>query len=174
MKKLNLGCGYDIRPGWVNLDIAPLKGVDVVHDLARHPLPFRNEEFEYVLCSDILEHIFDYPSVLREIHRVLRPGGTVEIRTPHYSYSRAYADPTHVRFFSIETFDFFIKTSGRPYYYDFSFSEIASIKLTFRRGFIKPLVSWIANRNRKTYEFYEQSFLSALCPAENIIVKLRK
>ena len=174
MKKLNLGCGYDIRPDWINLDIAPLEGVDIVHDLAEAPLPFRDNEFDYILCSDILEHILDYPKVLREIHRVLKPGGIVEIRTPHYSYSRAYADPTHIRYFSMETFDFFVKATGRPYYYDFSFSTIESIQLTFLKGYVKPLVAWITNLNRSTYVFYEQTFMSALFPAENIIVKLKK
>lgn len=38
--KLNLGCGNDIREGWVNLDINKKEGVNVVHDLNEVPLPF--------------------------------------------------------------------------------------------------------------------------------------
>ena len=37
--KLHLGCGTDIRAGWVNLDCAKLPGVDIVHDLNVLPLP---------------------------------------------------------------------------------------------------------------------------------------
>lgn len=37
--KINLGCGTDIKPGWVNVDIAKLDGVDIVHDLDELPLP---------------------------------------------------------------------------------------------------------------------------------------
>ncbi len=174
MKKLNLGCGYDTREGWVNLDIAQIEGVDVIHDLNQLPLPFSENEFDYVLCSDILEHMHDYPRLLGEVHRVLKSGGTVEIRVPHYTYSRAYADPTHVRHFSIETLDFFVETTGRPYYFDFSFSTLSEIRLTFLKGLVKPLIAPLVNINRATLLFYEQSFLSGLFPAENIVAKLVK
>ena len=53
-RKLNLGSGIDIRPGYVNLDVAALPGVDVVHDLAELPLPFETAAFDEVLCKDIL------------------------------------------------------------------------------------------------------------------------
>src|SRR5919109_476542 len=70
--RLNLGCGHDIREGYVNVDAAPLPGVDVVHDLNRLPLPFADERFDEVNCKDVLEHV-DYIPLLREIHRLLRP-----------------------------------------------------------------------------------------------------
>jgi predicted SAM-dependent methyltransferase len=57
MKRLNLGCGTDIRAGWINLDRSALPGVDVAHDLEQLPLPFPSESFDYVLCEDVLEHV---------------------------------------------------------------------------------------------------------------------
>lgn len=36
MKRLNLGCGRDIKKGWINLDILKLPGVDVVYDLTNY------------------------------------------------------------------------------------------------------------------------------------------
>ena len=72
--RLNLGCGTDTRPGYVNLDIAALPGVDLVRDLSQLPLPFPDESFEEVLALDILEHV-DHVAVMRELHRILRPGG---------------------------------------------------------------------------------------------------
>lgn len=48
--KLNLGCGTDIRKGWINLDIAKLDGIDVIHDVNNVPLPFEDNTFDYVLC----------------------------------------------------------------------------------------------------------------------------
>ena len=52
LKKLNLGCGNDIRVGWTNVDVAKLPGVDIVYDVERVPLPFKNEVFDIVLCND--------------------------------------------------------------------------------------------------------------------------
>ncbi len=177
MKKLNLGCGTDIREGWVNLDIADLEGVDVVHDLNNLPLPFKDEDFDYIICYDIFEHIFDYIPLLKELHRIVKKDAIVEIKVPHYTYSRAYADPTHVRYFSMEVFDFFVKDTSRDYYFDFSFSEIESIHLSFQKSKVLFYNSWVekfVNKSKRHYLFYEKSFLSGLVPAENILVKLKK
>ncbi|MFN3523133.1 MAG: class I SAM-dependent methyltransferase [Phenylobacterium sp.] len=38
-------------------------------------LPFADATFEAVICSEVLEHLADYPAVLAEIRRVLKPGG---------------------------------------------------------------------------------------------------
>ncbi|HCD53350.1 MAG TPA: hypothetical protein DEQ34_12945, partial [Balneolaceae bacterium] len=96
--KLNLGCGNDIREGWVNLDIAPLPGVDVVHNLEELPLPFEDEEFDHIRAQDILEHL-EYIPLLKEIHRILKPGGTISIRVPHFTSRYNFNDPTHKKMF---------------------------------------------------------------------------
>lgn len=177
MKKLNLGCGTDIRAGWINLDIAPLPGVDVVHDLKILPLPFENETFDYVVCNDILEHFLDYVPLLSELHRVMKKGGIIEIKVPHYTYSRAYADPTHLRYFSLELFEFFTKNTTRPYYFQFFFDEILELRLTFLRSrvlFYNGFIEKFVNKSKRNQLFYEKSFMSGLFPAENINVKIRK
>ena len=46
MKKLNFGCGKDIREGWVNLDCVALPGIDAIHDLNKFPLPFEDNSFD--------------------------------------------------------------------------------------------------------------------------------
>ncbi len=38
-------------------------------------LPFADNTFDKVICSEVLEHIPDYQGALTEIHRVLKPGG---------------------------------------------------------------------------------------------------
>jgi SAM-dependent methyltransferase len=45
-------------------------------------LPFREETFDLVLCSHVLEHVPDDRAAMRELHRVVRPGGTVVIQVP--------------------------------------------------------------------------------------------
>jgi len=183
--KLNLGCGTDIREGYVNLDSTKLPGVQVVHDIQKLPLPFKNEEFDEILCQDVLEHV-DYPRVLKDLHRILKPGGKLSIRVPHFTSRNNYVDPTHVKRFSVRTFDYFIpdshinKEKGRSYYFDFHFSRIASIRITFDKHIfilrtinhylIEPLV----NISRKMQDFYETTGFSRLFPGQNILVELIK
>jgi SAM-dependent methyltransferase len=174
--KLNIGCGNDIKEGFVNLDIAQLPGVDVVCDIDKNPLPFESNTFEYIICYDILEHI-DYPKVLKEIHRVLKVDGVVEIRVPHFTSSNNFIDPTHKKMFSFRTFHFFVNNVryNRNYYYDFQFEEILDSKITFIN---KNPVNWpfilLVNINNTTKKIYEETFLRNFAPALNIEVKLKK
>ena len=177
-KKLNIGCGNDIKKDWINLDVYALDGVDVVHDINKLPLPFSNDEFDYVLCKDVFEHV-EYIPLLKEIHRILKPNGIVEIRVPHFCSRLNYIDPTHVKRFSIQTFDFFTKNTlfNRSYYFDYHFNSISYRKIYFSKRwifFINYIIEPIVNLSLKTQTFYEASFLSRLFPCFNIIVKLKK
>lgn len=49
-----------------------------------HQLPFANDAFDKVICSEVLEHIPDYRAVIREIHRVLKPGGIAALSVPRF------------------------------------------------------------------------------------------
>ncbi|HWA11447.1 MAG TPA: class I SAM-dependent methyltransferase [Opitutaceae bacterium] len=53
------------------------------HDLAE-PLPFADGEFAVVWCSEVLEHLFDPGFALKEMHRVLRPGGRLLATVPYH------------------------------------------------------------------------------------------
>jgi len=82
--KLNLGCGEDIRHGYINIDIRPLEGVNIVLDLESQSLPFEDGIVSEIVAQDVIEHIHYHrvENLLRECHRVLRHGGTLYIRTP--------------------------------------------------------------------------------------------
>ncbi len=54
-------------------------------------VPFREETFDAVVCSELLEHVPEPPRVLAEVHRVLRPGGTALISAPFMN--RVHGDP---------------------------------------------------------------------------------
>jgi SAM-dependent methyltransferase len=177
-KRLNLGCGTDIRPGWVNLDSADLAGVDVVHDLDRLPLPFEEGAFEMVECQDILEHV-DLVPVLRDLHRILAPGGRLRIRSPHFTSSAYHIDPTHRRAFSIRTLDFFVSDSQfeRDYYFDFHFSGVEQARILFHKTRGQPwnfLVEPLFNLHSKLQSYYEATFLARMFPALNVQVTLVK
>jgi len=48
-------------------------------------LPFADNSFDLIVCSEVLEHIPDYESVLAEIDRVLKPGGQLAVSVPRFS-----------------------------------------------------------------------------------------
>ncbi len=71
-------------------------------------LPFKNAEFDLVICSEVLEHIAEYQNALTEIVRVLKPGCNLVVSVPRYwpericwRFSREYRQSPggHVRIF---------------------------------------------------------------------------
>jgi len=65
MKKiLDVGCGTAKVKGAIGLDIAPLPGVDVVHDLNKFPWPFENGTFDEIYMLDVIEHLDDTIGVM--------------------------------------------------------------------------------------------------------------
>ena len=109
MKKLNLGCGQFKKDGFINLDMSELCNPDILHDLENIPYPFKNGAFDLIEADHVLEHLSDPFRVMGEIHRILKPGGKLVIKVPHFS--RALSHPQHKRGFDI-TF---------PYYFDDQF-----------------------------------------------------
>ena len=73
------GAGLRV-PGYVNLDLFAMPGVDVAADAER--LPFPPGIFQRVECDAVLEHVRDPSQVMCEIHRVLAPGGYVHLVAP--------------------------------------------------------------------------------------------
>lgn len=109
--KLNLGCGQDIRKGWVNIDRAKGDGVNIVHDITKR-LPFEDESVDFILVSHVLEHIIHFEDVIPEFHRVLKPGGILEVRVPYAKDIDQACAPYHIRFFGRRSLDNFIKDSS--------------------------------------------------------------
>ncbi|HEU4559529.1 MAG TPA: methyltransferase domain-containing protein [Longimicrobium sp.] len=119
-RRLNVGCGHDIREGWVNLDLAALPGVDVVHNLDAFPWPFDDGAFDEIEMINVLEHLPDPIAAVEELYRISAPDARVTIRVPYYNAPDAYTDPTHKAFFTERSFDFFDPTTRagkeRAYY----------------------------------------------------------
>lgn len=115
MPKLNLGCGNDIRLGWVNLDRLPFPGVDVQHDI-NLPLPFPDNEFDEVRASHILEHVFELIPLMNELFRIINPGGSLFIAVPWWAGTWARGDPSHRHFFDHNSFSPFSDWHGRDAY----------------------------------------------------------
>lgn len=89
---LYIGGGGRVVDGYVNIDLFPIPGVDVAADAER--LPFPDGVFGRVECDAVLEHVRSPERVMREIERVLAPGGYAHIVTPFchpfHEYPRDY------------------------------------------------------------------------------------
>ena len=106
--RINLGCGTRLEPGCVNVDRAAVPGADVVHDLDTGPWPFGDGEAEQIIAFDVFEHVSDPLLFMAECHRILRPGGRLLIHTTYWRSANAFTDPTHKRFCTEQTFDYWI------------------------------------------------------------------
>ena len=92
MKKLNLGCGADYKEGYVNADFHSHIKTDIQYDLNAVPFPFSENEFDYILVSHVLEHLDKPFVVMKELHRILKTGGTLHIKVPHFSRGFTHAE----------------------------------------------------------------------------------
>lgn len=109
-QRLHLGCGADIRAGWINLDSRALPGVDVLADLdacRRKPLPFADDSIDEFFASHVLEHLGDPLAFMQELHRIAKSGAKAEFRVPYGSSDDADQDPTHIRRYFQRSFYYF-------------------------------------------------------------------
>lgn len=151
LRKLNLGCGRRHDPTAVNLDITEETGPDVVHDLNVVPWPFPDDRFDHVEAIDVIEHL-DHPlAVVREIHRITRPRGTVKIVVPHFSSANAFTDITHHAFFGFRSLDYVTGAIIHDYYTSVRFRMMRR-EIVFERGLMNRLVRRFANRYPERYE----------------------
>ena len=63
----------------------------------------KNETFDHILCSELLEHVYNPGKVIDAITRILKPGGTVLITAPNYSKKRpAWIDTGSLALYNIK------------------------------------------------------------------------
>lgn len=94
-KKLHLGCGPNLKPGWINIDLFDSRA-DLRLDL-REEWPFADATIAHVYSEHVFEHFEirdEVPHFLSESCRVLRPGGLFDVGVPDTVWPlRAYGNP---------------------------------------------------------------------------------
>lgn len=114
---LNLGCGKTRIPDSIGVDKYPVEDyVDVIHDLDITPYPFEDNYADEIHFYHVLEHLHNPLQKMEEIHRILKPGGVLHMRVPHFSSMGAFSDITHVRPFGYASFDYFDKNNYHHFY----------------------------------------------------------
>ena len=158
MKTLHIGCGLNKRPGSIGVDILHEPGVDIVFDLDTTPYPFANDEFDLVVAEHVLEHLSNIVGVVEDIHRLLKPGGKLEVLCPHFSSADTFTDITHKHFITSRSFDYFVPGTDL---YRYRYSSRAKFRILKKElgprpwpKLLKP-VGWLIN---KLPVFYERRF----------------
>lgn len=114
--KLNVGCGRDVRPGYINIDRTATPGIDIavdLNELDKTKLPIDDNVVTEVLMSHVIEHIGNVLPLMDELYRVAVPGALCHINCPYGSSDDADEDPTHVRRMFPGSFGYF----SQPYYW---------------------------------------------------------
>jgi predicted SAM-dependent methyltransferase len=80
---LDIGCGSNLHPDFINLNYEWLRGIDICWDVSRG-LPLPERSVKGVFTEHCLEHLplATGDRVLKECYRVLKPGGTLRIVVP--------------------------------------------------------------------------------------------
>jgi len=123
--RLDIGCGENVQPNFVGMDVRPLPGVDIVHDATDFPWPLPDECVLAAIASHLVEHIppaaigpdgmwWPFMRFMDEVWRVMKVGGEFIIVTPHGSSQGFLQDPTHVNAINENTFYYF--TPGHSLY----------------------------------------------------------
>jgi SAM-dependent methyltransferase len=127
--KLNIGCGSKPRAGWTNVDKYPSGAEDLVGDVCAG-LDLPDGCADEILLDNVIEHLESIPDAMAELHRLLAPGGRLEIVTPHYSSAASWRDPTHRSHLGFHSLDYFCSGQRANYTGDFRF-EMVEKRLSF-------------------------------------------
>ncbi len=105
--------------GFVNVDHSPLCEPDQLLDLEDLPWPWEDSLVEEIVMHHVLEHLGQAPKVflgvIKELYRVMKPGGVLQIIVPHSRSDGYLIDPTHVRPITPQLFDLLSKRLNREW-----------------------------------------------------------
>ena len=111
MKLLDVGCGRgEFLKGFINIGL-DCYGIDQseaakkfcpeanikVSDIQNYDFPYDDNCFDVIFSKSVIEHFYYPEKIVKEIYRILKPGGIVITLTPdwHYNYRMFYEDYTH-------------------------------------------------------------------------------
>lgn len=167
--KLNLGCGFDYKKGYINCDVVKNLKVDKIVDLEKK-LPFKNNSIKEILVYHVLEHINNFTQLMEEFYRICKNNAKIYVKVPYFTFPGAFGNPTHVRFFTTSSFNYFNGTGEFVVKSNAKF-KIVYQKLVFstRKSKLSKLISFFINKHLNKYE----RFFAGILPAEQLECELK-
>ena len=144
MNKLNLGCEKEYKEGWINVDFDKRLKADIYWDLNEFPYPFKDNQFDEILASAIIEHLNDFYKVMCELHRTGKQGCKIYILLPHASeIINTWAEVEHKRGYSFHTFGSIWINKEFWHLFDVKKRRISFTRINFRfmNFIINPIVN---------------------------------
>ena len=150
---LNLGCGNNKLDNEYGIDIIKTPSVNIVANLSKKHLPIKSSSIDKIVTNHFLEHISDTVGAMEEMHRILKPNGLACITVPHVSNIGFFKDPTHMRPFTFDSFDYFVKDKKPVEYTPINF-EYMEKELIFSNGLNGKLGKLLYKLSPRRYEKY--------------------
>lgn len=107
MINIDIGAGRYPADGFIPIDQFPEHKDTVIVNLEEGVLPFEDNSVDAARAIHVLEHIRNLIPLMNEVHRVLKSGRPFTIEVPLANTVGSLKDPTHVRQFVPESFDYF-------------------------------------------------------------------
>lgn len=142
---LNFGCGKSTykSENVVNLDIYPHEGVNVV--CTTNKLPFEDNTFDFIIANHVLEHVPNWFESFKELARVVKPGGKIEVWIPPVSSDSSFTYRDHINSIGTQSFAgcATFNRSGNNLSASVEFKEIGDVaRLHFVTKFRRPAIHW--------------------------------
>ena len=115
-KVLDVGCGINKLAGAIGIIAMPpvARMLSAIWTISRTR---RDSSFDHVHAAHVIEHVADVMGTMEEFHRLVRPGGTIYLATPHYTDFSSFCDPTHRWHLNSFSFRYFGENHGGYSYY---------------------------------------------------------
>lgn len=116
--QLNIGCGPNRDLNYINCDMYPQTGAELVFDISKPNWPIPDNSVSSVKLFHVLEHLAgDFQIFFQELYRVCKNDAEIQIRVPHPRHDWFLIDPTHVKPWHEESFSYLDKSISLRRYF---------------------------------------------------------